>query len=451
MQQLVRDKGFYRNYFGLMIPMALQSVVGFAGGLADTMMVGGYSESALAAISFVNQLQFVLAMLMGGVGEGVLVMNSQYWGQKNLERIKQVTSIAFYISLAVSLVVSLASLLFPAQYLSLFGATEEVTREGVQYMRIMSLTFLLLGPVNVLLSTLRSVEKPTIGFIISASTLAFDIFFNYVLIYGKFGFPQMGAAGAAVTTAASKLVDFILLSWYLLYKDERIRMRVKDFLRFSKEVLGRYLRTALPLIGSGTSWGIAMWVQTFFMSRMGMGMVSASNIAASVSQLLMVFVYGGAGAANVVIGKTIGEKKQELIKPYTVTLQVLFLAVGLVTGLLLFFSRHWFLVFYESSISPDSLLLANQLLIVLSVTGVGTAYQMSCLTGIVRGGGDTKFVLYNDIIFMWGMVLPLSFLCTFVWHTSPLFLFIVLKSDQITKCLVAVVKVNRYRWIREMT
>ena len=94
--------------------------------------------------------------------------------------------------------------------------------------------------------------------------------------------------------------------------------------------------------------------------------------------------------------------------------------------------------------------LAVQFMTVLSVTVIGSSYQMPCLTGIVRGGGDTKFVLFNDLIFMWGIVLPSSFAAAFVFELHPVFIFICLKADQILKCFVAVVKVNFGNWMKKI-
>ena len=112
-------------------------------------------------------------------------------------------------------------------------------------------------------------------------------------------------------------------------------------------------------------------------------------------------------------------------------------------------SNMEFLMKYDFDL-PETRELALLFMTVLSITVVGTSYQMPCLTGIVRGGGDTKFVLFNDIIFMWGIVLPSSFLAAFVLELPAVMIFICLKADQILKCFVAVVKVNRFRWIRKI-
>ena len=137
----------------------------------------------------------------------------------------------------------------------------------------------------------------------------------------------------------------------------------------------------------------------------------------------------------------------EKIRPYTRTFQLLFLLIGLFTGGMLLLLREPILRFYD--ITPETRELTNAFLMVLAITVVGTAYQVPCLCGIVRGGGDTRFVFINDMIFMWVLVLPVSAAAAFWLQLSPLVVFICLKSDQVLKCLVAVVKVNRYTWLQD--
>jgi Na+-driven multidrug efflux pump len=131
------------------------------------------------------------------------------------------------------------------------------------------------------------------------------------------------------------------------------------------------------------------------------------------------------------------------------TMQGLFLVIGLISGGAIYLCRDLIISIYN--VQPETQELARQFITVLSVTVVGSAYQAPCLTGIVRGGGHTKFVFYNDLVFMWGIVLPLSFLGAFVWKVSPVLVFFFLKSDQLMKCIVAVFEVNSYRWVKKLT
>ena len=143
------------------------------------------------------------------------------------------------------------------------------------------------------------------------------------------------------------------------------------------------------------------------------------------------------------------EGKIEKTKEYAKTMQLIFVGVGLLTGITLFLLRTPIIAAYK--ISDEAKELANGFLTVLSVTAVGTAYQMPTNTGIVRGGGDAKYVLRMDLISIWGIVLPLSFLAAFVFRWHPVAVIACLNADQVFKSIPAIIKCNRFRWIKKLT
>ena len=267
-----------------------------------------------------------------------------------------------------------------------------------------------------------------------------------MLIFGNFGAPRLGARGAAIATLTARVIEFAIVCIYLKCCDRKLLLKMKTFLQFDKAVFRRFLSVGIPVILANAQWGVAMGIQTGILGHMGGDAIAANSIATTVFQILTVITYGSASASSVLIGKTIGEGRLDQMKHYAKTMQVLYLVIGAVTGIALFFAKDFIISFYAVSESTKSL--ALQFMTVLSITVVGTAYQMPCLTGIVRGGGDTSFVLYNDLIFMWMIVLPASALSAFVFHFSTVAVFICLKMDQILKCFVAAVRVNRYRWLQ---
>ena len=235
----------------------------------------------------------------------------------------------------------------------------------------------------------------------------------------------------------------------MLFADKKLRLRLKDFLRIEKIYLYDYIRTGVPLILSGSSWGIAMAVQTAIIGRLGEAAIGANAISAPIFQVVSVLYASTSNASGVIIGKTVGEGDMERVRKYAKMLQGLFIGVGLFSCATLLLSKGAILSLYD--VSEQTRALANTFLIILSITVIGSSYEAPCLCGIVSGGGDTKFVLKNDLIFMWGIVLPLSFLSAFVFKWPIPVTFFLLKSDQITKCAVAVVKVNRFKWIKQLT
>lgn len=429
--------------------IALQNVIICAVNLADNVMLGAYSENALSGAALVNQIQFLLQMVINGVGEGIVVLSSQYWGIKRVAPIKKVMNIGLYIGVGLGLLFTVVTLAFPQQCLSLLTNDADVIDEGIKYLRVVCWSYMFFSFTSVMLSTLRSVEDVKIGVAISMSTLLVNVCLNYVLIFGSFGFPRLGSAGAAIATLVSRMIEFAIIAVYVFCKEKKLRIRLKDLVLFDKQLVRDYIRVAMPVIMSGATWGIAMGVQTSILGHMGGTAIAANSIAASVFSVVSVMSYGGASAAGVISGKTVGMGDMDKLREYTRTLQVLFLCIGLLSGSILYALKDLIIGFY--AVSPEAKVLSEQFISVLSVTLVGTSYQVACLTGIVRGGGHTKFVLYNDLIFMWLLVLPSSALCAFIWKTSPLIVFICLKSDQVLKCFVAVFEVNSYRWVRKLT
>ena len=195
-------------------------------------------------------------------------------------------------------------------------------------------------------------------------------------------------------------------------------------------------------------WGLAMAIQTAILGHLGQSSITAGSIASTVFQIFSVVVYGCANASGVLVSKMIGEGKGKSCKPYIKTLQVIYVSIGLATSLLLFTIKDFILSFYD--ISPEAKELTTRFLTILCVTVIGTSYQMPCLTGIVVSGGDTTFIMKNDFIFMWLIVLPMAAIFAFALKLPPEFVFIALKSDQILKCPVAFIKTNRYTWLKKL-
>ena len=394
-----KDKDFYKRLFSLIIVIALQNLVVFSVNLADNVMLGGYSEAGLSGVALVNQIQFLLQMLVMGTAEGIVVLSARSWGRRDIASIRLVTAIGMLLALIVAAFMFLAVQIFPSQALGFFSNDAPVIAEGVKYLRIVSFTYPFFAMSSILLAMLRSVETVKVGFMVSVSTLIINVCLNYTLIYGHFGAPQLGVQGAAIATLTSRIVEFFIIVIFLAKFDEKVKIKLKDFFHFDKPMFLLYLKVGAPVIGSNAVWGVAQAFQTSILGHMGAASIAANSIASTVFQIVSVICYGSASATSIVIGKTIGEGNSHKVKEYAITLEILYLIIGALSGLSLFLLKDVVISFY-GSISPEAYQLAIQFMTVLSVTIVGTAYQMPCLTGIVRSGGDTKFVLINDSIFM---------------------------------------------------
>lgn len=430
------------------LTIALQNVIVYGVNLADNIMIGAYSQTAMSGIALVNQIQYFLQMIIMGIGEGVVIISSRYWGQKETSGIKHTASVGMRIALTAAFLIWGAVFLYPSQVLRLFTPETAVIAEGVKYARIVCFSYLLYAMTTILLAVMRSVETVKIGFYVSLTAMFTNIILNYLLIYGIGFFPELGSRGAAVATVIARGAELIVIVVFIAFHDKKLLLRLNDFLFFKREIVLKYIKLSLPLIASSAMWGIAQGTQAGILGRLGEATIAANSIASSVFQIISVVIYGAASATSVIIGKTLGEGKRAYIGEYTRTLQIIYILLGLLTGAAMFVFKDFVIGFYN--ITPEAHILALQFMTVSSVTVIGTAYQMTCLTGIARGGGDTKIILINDTIHMWLIIIPAAALSAFVFGFSPLIVFICLKSDQILKCAVAAYWVNSYRWIKKI-
>lgn len=444
-----RDTYFYKTFFTLFGVVALQNLIVFSVNLADSIMLGTYSETAMSGVSLANQIQFLLQMFVNGAANGLVVIASQYWGKKHLEPVKKVFAAAFWAGIIISAVLMTAVLVSPTGVLSILSDKTAIVAEGARYIKIMAFSYIIFAVTNILIALMRSVEAVRIGFYTSVLALIFNISLNYMLIFGKFGCPEMGVEGAAVATLISRIAELVAVIIYVFIIDKRLGLHPKDIFALEKTYIKDYIKAGLPLMGSGGSWGVAMTVQTAIIGRLGEAAIGANAIAAPVFQVVSVLYASSGNASSVLIGKTVGEKDIPRVKKYSIKLQMLYIIIGIISCVILLAVRNTIVSVYD--VTAETASLAAIFINILAVTVMGSSYEAPCLCGIVSGGGDTKFVFKNDIIFMWCMVLPLAFLSAFVFNWPVPVTFFILKSDQIAKCFVAIPKVNRYKWIKELT
>ena len=446
---IVRERDFYKTFLTLTLLLAFQQLIAFAVNLADNFMLGRYSELAMSGASLVNQLQFLLQSLVFGISNGAVILGSQYWGKREIDPMKKITGVAVKLSLIVGVIFFVVGRFFPEQALRLLTGEPEVIAEGARYLRVLSYTYLIYAVSNSLVMSMRAAEIATIGTVMSAITLVINTCLNYVLIFGNFGAPRMGVVGAAVATTVSRIVEFIVILVFAFAVDKKLRLRPKDVFGLDFTYFRDYIRVALPSIAANGIWGAATTVQTAILGHLSANIIAANSIASVVFSVARVLSMSAAGSSSVMIGKTIGEGKLDKIKPYTVTLQLLFVALGILTGILMFVLRTVIVRFYN--VEPETRQLAYTFLTILSVSVVFSSYEYPAAGGIVAGGGDTKYPFLVDTISMVCFTLPVSALSAFVFKWPPVVTFLLLKSDQFFKCVPNGIKCNRYKWVKKLT
>ena len=445
------DRSFFGTLAKIALPLALQNLISYGIGLADNFMVGSLGDAALSGVLVSNQVQWILQMLCAGLSAALVILAAQYLGKGDTAKAKIVISITIKIALAAGALMTLIVSFIPRQILGIFSADADVIAQGLAYLPVVCLTYILYVTNNMLLASMRCVQNTRIGFFSTLTAFILNVFLNWVFIFGNLGFPAMGVRGAAMATLIARIFEFSVTFIYVRFGEKILAFRLRDFLLWDKTLAGDFFKYGFPVILGDITWGIAGSTQIAILGRLGPQVLAANTIAANLQAMLGVLVYAIAGASGVIIGRTVGSGDVDRVKAYSRTLQAVFLSVGIVTGITIFLLKDIIVNTGFRAISPEAYKYAIQFLTVFSVMIIGTSYQMSVLTGIVRAGGATSFVLINDLIWVWLVVIPSALLSAFVFHFPPVVVFACLKCDQIFKCSVAVVKLHRWNWMKKLT
>ncbi len=447
--KFVRERTFYKSMFALAVPVILQNIVVFLTQMLDTVMLGELGDVAMTASSLANQPFFIFNMLTFGLGSGAAVLTAQYWGKKEIEPIRMILTMIVRATVLIGLLLTIVSLLIPEQLMMIFSPDPDVIREGAAYMRIMCICYAFFGFSSSFYTTLRSVESVKIAVVSNVAALVVNGGLNYILIFGKLGLPALGVRGAAIATLCARLVEFLIAVIYMLFFDRKLKLRLREFFRFDKQLFFDLVHISTPVVVNEVMWALGTSMQARLLGQLGTQVVTANSIVSIVQQLATVMVFGVAGAAAVLIGKAIGEGDMEEARNRGFTFKWLSVGVGVIVCVIIFSLRSVAVDFYNVSAEAKSF--AYDMMLVTSIVGFFMSMSAVGIVGILRGGGDTKFSLNAEIFALWAVAVPVAYFTAFVLHWPPIFVYCMIKLDEPVKNILIWIRLRGTKWLRDVT
>ena len=452
---MIRDREFYRTILRISLPAAFQALVSFLVVVADDIMVSLLPNHtvAQAAVSQVNSITAFYTATMTGLVSGSAVLIAQYWGKKDMARIRRIFSVVLWFCALVAVAFVAVARLFPEAVVGIVikGEETEAVALALEYFAIVCFTYLPFAITTALIGMLRSIEIVRITLVTTVIALFVNIGLNYVLIFGRLGLPAMGVRGAALATLITRIVEMIVVCVYVFTVQKQLEFRPKDLLRVDGTLARDYMRYGLPVGLTDMQWALIGMIKSAIIGQMGAAFMAANNIASSMANLGTMFTFALAGGACVMVGKAVGKGDYDLARAYSKTIQIMFFIIGLVMAALVFALREPFTRLYGSSADPEVYGLSVAMIAILSVTLIGTSYHASCFVGINRGAGDSRFVAMVDMICGWLVVLPATLLAAFVFHAPLPIVFLCTRIDQCFKWLIAFIRLRGNKWIRNVT
>ena len=450
MSFLVKDKNFYKVLFSITMPIAAQNFITFTVSLADSLMLGKVGEVALSGANLANQLFFILMIVTFGVTSAAMVFASQYWGKNDIYSMKRIITIMLRLATAISLVASALAICIPETVMSWYSEDIEVIEAGASYLRIIGWAYPFYAITNAMASVLRSAHIVKISIAIYLSSLIVNVSLNWVLIFGNLGAPELGIRGAAIATAFARVTEFIILLVYLIFFEKKIHYTFKDLFVPVKDYLNAFIKTGAPVVINEAIWSIGTSVLSMIIGHISTEFVSANSIANIIWQCVWVVVSGMGNATSVVIGNAIGRgEKRELVLNKAKTIVLLSLIMGIISAVILIIIRGPVINFYE--VSEATKALAYDLIVSYAIIIVFQSMSVQYVVGIFRGGGDTKTAMLVDVVFLWTVAIPLGALTGLVLHWAPPLVYIMLRSDELFKNIMSLIRLRSGKWIMDIT
>lgn len=443
------NKQFVKMLLTLMLPIVLQNIISSVVNTADVLMLSGVTQNALSATSLAGQISSLTMICFHGFGVGVSILTAQYWGRGDVAVIKKTQGIALRYSLIVAFVFFAAAEIAPEWCMSLYTNIPELKVLGGVYLRVVALSWLLLAVTQVILSSLKSMEQTKLCMYITVGCLLCNVLFNALAIYVVFpGNETLTVAGVAGATVLSRVVELVLCL-VVLKKGKGVPAAPKDILCREKWLVKDYWKCSLPMLLNLMSWGGGSTVMTGIMGRMSSDIVAANSLAVSLRSLVTVACSGMGAAGSILLGKSLGKGDFVEAKYIGKRMYLWSLLLGAAASLLLLCLRVPCLAI--SSLEESAQEMFGTMLLMNTLFVVGMSFNSCMVTGVFCAGGDTRFGLINDTFTMWGVILPLGYLGTFVFHWPPMLVYFVFCMDELVKVPAVSIRFFKYRWLKKLT
>lgn len=449
-RRLTPDSGFSKQMYKLLIPLVIQNLLSAAVSSSDVVMLNYVGQSSISAVSLAANYANVISMVFYGLGTGATLLCAQYYGKGDFHAIQVVEGIALRFSLMITSVVSLLAFTVPGTMMRLFTEDAELIAIGAEYLRIMGITYLCWGILEIYLAVLRSIGRVTVCMVLNVMTFVLNIILNAVFIFGLFGAPRLGAKGVAIATASSRVLELIGCFIVSAFSKD-IKLNLAYMFRRNKLLTGDFIRLAIPALGNDLSWGLAFSMYSVILGHLGNDAVAANSIVTVVRNLSSTFCFAVASAGGILLGNVMGEGKLEKAKEYASQVMRMTVITGLAGAVILIACMPLVRKFASASLSETAMGYLRVMLWINTYYIMGGAVNTSLIAGVFRAGGDTRFGLICDTIDMWCYAVPLGFFAAFVLKLPVLWVYFLLCTDEFVKWPWVIKHYRSGKWARNIT
>ncbi|WP_250278578.1 MATE family efflux transporter [[Clostridium] colinum] len=444
MKNFFSDKIFFKNLFLLVIPIIFQELLNSSVNLVDNFMIGQLGEVAITSVGLANQIFFVFNLILFGINSGAAVFVGQYFGKGDFKGIHKVIGIGIILSILNASIFVLAIILAPEFLMSLYSKDINVIAEGVNYLRVVCLSYFVISFIMAINAALKAIRKTHFPMITTFIALITNIILNYLFIF-KLGY---GVKGAAMATLCARCVELISQLLIIFGKRLPIITNIKNYFNFNKKFLKSYFEVCTPIILNEIVWATGVSICNMAYKFSGTDAQSAIQITGTIQNLFVVMGVAIGGGCGILLSNVLGYGDIEKAKEYSKKCIILTVIISSIMGLiLLVLSPYIINIFNVKDLVKDY---THKLLIVVAVGMIFKTYNYTTIVGILRSGGDTTYTAILDFASVWFIGIPMAFLGAYILDLPIYITYAMVYSEEIVKGFFSSARVKKNKWAKSL-
>lgn len=442
------QKEFYQSIKKVAIPITIQCLLQSALSLIDQVMIGHLGSASIAGVGLAGKFSTLFSVTMNAIVTVAGILIAQYKGSKNKEGINTSFFSNLYFSLTVAIIFILLSFAIPRQIMGLYSEDQATIEQAAIYLRIMAVGFVPQTITLMLSALLRNMEAAQFATIASGVSVVSNTFFNYLFIFGVGIFPEMGVEGAALATSSARVIELAIIAVLFYKMKDKKGIQLKFVFKFEKGFIKKIGYILAPILLCEFLWSLGENIYAVIYGHIGTEACAAMTLTYPIQGIAIGALSGISSAAGIIVGESLGGGKYDKAYKQAKKLVKITVIGSIAIGIIVSALSGYYVKLYN--VSDDTRQVTIYILYAYSIVLCGKVINMVLGGGVLRSGGQTKYIMVIDMIGTWLVGVPLGYITAYVFKLPIYYVYFILSMEEYVRVLLEVCVFKSKRWMKNL-
>ncbi|MDE6313746.1 MAG: MATE family efflux transporter [Lachnospiraceae bacterium] len=444
----MNKKEFYQNIKKVAVPITVQSLLQAALSLIDQIMIGNLGSANIAGVGLAAKFISLFTVTMTAIVTVAGIMIAQYKGNKSKDGINNSFFCNLYFALIVAVIFILLSLVVPKQIMGLYSKDYATIAPAAIYLRIMAVGFIPQTITLMMSALLRNMESAKSATIASGISVVTNTVLNYFFIFGVGIFPKMNVAGAALATSVSRIIELVIIMGFFIKARREKGIELKCVFSFEKDFVKKIGYVLAPILLCEFLWSLGENVYAIIYGHIGTEACAAMTLTYPIQTLAIGALSGVSASAGIIIGESLGAGKNEKAYEESVSFVKITVLAAIVIGIIVSVLAGYYVKLYN--VSDETRNITIYILYAYSLVFCGKVVNMVLGGGVLRSGGQTKYIMIIDMIGTWVIGVPLGIVTAYVLKLPIYYVYFILSLEEYVRFLLEIYVFKSKRWMKNI-